>query len=289
MAIDFANLDPSKTFRPRVTCLEGKITALRPFVSTDASTPENSQLIQNDIPSTKGTSGSAITDDEGRVVAVNSWGTTDEGGSNRFAPRADLLLDMLSQVQNGSLSPLIIEEKEDQPENSETENPDVPETDSSDEDESINPDTNISCPSLGYYNNTFLFGFTPPVSFSGPYQGNYVNNDLLSVKFITVDGETIFIHVAATSYYSLDNWASDWSTLRMSNGDSLWRNEWYVMPNGRELVIFEWLAKEGHVCIEAYALADGYLFGFSAYLLTSQRVEAYESNIFSSFQTICVE
>lgn len=89
------------SFFPRATCLQGQVTALRPFDPTIPATPENSQLIQHDIQTSAGTSGSPILNDAGLVVAVNFAGTTDETASNRFAIRSDLLDDLLASIEAG--------------------------------------------------------------------------------------------------------------------------------------------------------------------------------------------
>lgn len=94
--------------RPRATCLSGEITAMRPFDATVAATPENTVLIQHDIPTTSGTSGSALFDAFGSVVGVHSSRTLDDVGSNRFGVRADELVLLLGYVRRGELSPLPI-------------------------------------------------------------------------------------------------------------------------------------------------------------------------------------
>lgn len=77
--------------RPRVTCLSGSLSALRPFYPGDAATDRNTFLIQHDIQTSGGTSGSAIFDALGRVVAIHNASTQDTTASNRFAMRIDLV------------------------------------------------------------------------------------------------------------------------------------------------------------------------------------------------------
>ncbi len=106
LLIDFANLQPGDEFRPRASCFTGSISSLRPFDPSAPATPANLQLIQHDIATTGGTSGSAVLDDSGRVIAIHAAATTHEGGTNRFASRSDTLRDLLQLIDSGSLPPL---------------------------------------------------------------------------------------------------------------------------------------------------------------------------------------
>ncbi|MCY4439998.1 MAG: serine protease [Deltaproteobacteria bacterium] len=62
------------TAAPIATFKEGTISALRPF-SNVAPTPENTTLVQHNLGTTGGTSGSPIIDGYGLVIAVNHAGT----------------------------------------------------------------------------------------------------------------------------------------------------------------------------------------------------------------------
>lgn len=106
LAIDFPALQTGEDFRPRASCFTGSINALRPFDAATPATPANSQLIQHDIPATRGTSGSPILDGAGYVVGVMAAGTTDAEGSNHFAPRVDTLVDLLDMIDDGVLAPV---------------------------------------------------------------------------------------------------------------------------------------------------------------------------------------
>lgn len=86
--------------RPRATCLTGTISALRPFDPSLAATPENTQLLQYDLPVAPGTSGSAVFDDRGYVIGINSAGIGGEGDFN-FAVRIDTLQELLQRVESG--------------------------------------------------------------------------------------------------------------------------------------------------------------------------------------------
>ena len=110
-SIDFANLEPGDLFRPRATCFIGSISSLRPFDPSVSATPGNLQLLQHDIPTTNGTSGSPILDDSGDVIAVHAAATLDEGGSNRFAVRADSLRELIHLVDSSSVAPLQTERR----------------------------------------------------------------------------------------------------------------------------------------------------------------------------------
>ncbi|MCH8147093.1 MAG: trypsin-like peptidase domain-containing protein [Planctomycetes bacterium] len=113
-AIDFTRFDPGRDFRPRASCLTGTVSSLRPFDPSDVATPDNTFLIQHDIATTGGTSGSAIISENGQVIAINSASTTNEAGLNRFAVRSDLLQQVLTRIRVGSLSPLRIPVLNDQ-------------------------------------------------------------------------------------------------------------------------------------------------------------------------------
>jgi len=91
--------------RPRATMLSGHVTALLPFDLSQATTPETAMLIQHDMPTTEGTSGSPVVNDSGEVVAVNNSGVVGQGQSN-FAIRADALSELLEWVRYGWLSPV---------------------------------------------------------------------------------------------------------------------------------------------------------------------------------------
>ena len=82
-------------FHPRATCLTGTVSALRPFDPGESATPENTQLIQYDLPVTPGTSGSAVFNDAGQVVGVNSFGLFESGGDLNFAIRSDKLEELI--------------------------------------------------------------------------------------------------------------------------------------------------------------------------------------------------
>ncbi|MHC4234605.1 MAG: trypsin-like peptidase domain-containing protein, partial [Planctomycetota bacterium] len=100
LGIDFVGIFTGE-FRPRVTCLNGTISALRPFDPGEAATAENRHLIQYDLPVVPGTSGSAVFNDAGEVVGVNSFGFFQSGGDFNFAIRADKLAELIESVTGG--------------------------------------------------------------------------------------------------------------------------------------------------------------------------------------------
>lgn len=89
-------------FHPRVTCLKGTISSLRPFDSGTAMTPDNSFIIQYDLPTSPGASGSALFNDAGFVVGVHAMGVG-QGSSYKFGIRADKLREFIDLSQIGSL------------------------------------------------------------------------------------------------------------------------------------------------------------------------------------------
>ncbi len=90
--------------RPRATAGFGRITAIRPLYASDDGTPENSLLIQHDIRSVGGNSGSPVLNKQGSVVGI-TWGGRDaDGGSGLgLAVRADVLRPLLDMVTTGVL------------------------------------------------------------------------------------------------------------------------------------------------------------------------------------------
>ncbi len=90
--------------RPRATMLSGHITAMRPFDQSQAATSLTAMLIQHDMPTTRGTSGSAMVNESGEVIALNNSGFLD--GQSNFAIRADALSQLLAWVRSGWVSPV---------------------------------------------------------------------------------------------------------------------------------------------------------------------------------------
>ena len=70
---DFIEIVPGETV-PQATSLNGDVTALRTHDDTEAVTPENLDVIQHQVPTTPGTSGSSMVAC-GEVIGVNNAGT----------------------------------------------------------------------------------------------------------------------------------------------------------------------------------------------------------------------
>lgn len=97
-----------EVFRPRATCLEGSITSLRPLDPSESATPNNTLLIQHNVATTQGTSGSALLALNGLVIAINAASTTDPNGLNRFAIRADALSELLYLISSAQVVPIAL-------------------------------------------------------------------------------------------------------------------------------------------------------------------------------------
>lgn len=89
--------------RPRATAAVGIITAMRPFRPLQDATPDSSLVIQHDLRSVGGDSGSPILNDDGNVVAVNALGGSETAPRIGFAIRSDVLDGLLRMVRLGVL------------------------------------------------------------------------------------------------------------------------------------------------------------------------------------------
>ena len=90
--------------RPRATMLSGRITAMRPFDQSVAATPETAMMIQHDMPTTGGTSGSPVVNSLGEVIAIHNSRRGMENGQSNFAIRADALSQLLEWILSGQIS-----------------------------------------------------------------------------------------------------------------------------------------------------------------------------------------
>ncbi|MCZ6654089.1 MAG: serine protease [Planctomycetota bacterium] len=131
------NLTEIDLVRPRATCLQGTISALRPFNPAVSATPDNTFLIQYDLPTVPGTSGSAVFDDRGAIIGVNSFGAG-MGGDSNFAIRSDKLQELMSWAESGLVQSTVLADVE----------PNIPPCQTS------------------YFNSEWQFGFDLPVGFS---------------------------------------------------------------------------------------------------------------------------
>ena len=89
--------------RPRATAAVGIITAMRPFIPIQNATPDSSLVVQHDLRSVGGDSGSPILNDDGNVVAVNARGDSETARRIGLAIRSDVLDGLLRMVRLGVL------------------------------------------------------------------------------------------------------------------------------------------------------------------------------------------
>ena len=259
--------------RPRATCLPGTITALRPFDPNEPASPENTLLIQHDIPTSRGTSGSAIFNAMGQVVAVNNAATVDESASNRFAVRADLVRLLLDDIDLGLVPSLTIVRS-------------APAA----EPEPVAPTV---CPTADYRNEAIGFGFDPPLAFDGPVtfaDERVVPDRLLSLAFAFDAFLQIDVSVSTDSP-SLSDWLAEWTRRRTDQGDTLVRTETVTMPSGVEATILTWHVPRTFgrlTAVELWAVRDDLRFGFST-VLSSADFAALGETILESFRSVCVD
>ncbi len=97
--------------KPSVTCLTGRVTAIRHPSPLWFAKENGDWLIQHDIPATGGTSGSPILNERGEVIAINSGGTHNKLGQNRFAIRSDVLGNLLGMVKIGTMPEVDVDVK----------------------------------------------------------------------------------------------------------------------------------------------------------------------------------
>lgn len=221
---DMLALITGEGFRPRATCLSGAISALRPFDPSVPATSSNSQLIQHDIATTGGTSGSPLFNDSGQVVAINAATTLDESGLNRFAPRADTLLDLMTMIDVGTVTPIPIESL---------------------------PDPDNTYPlrevcSTSYYNREWQIGFDVPLGFLGP--DPVFRDFLFGVEFVRDDPDSVQaeytmlqIQVHESIRLDFDAYVQWWIELVGEDLYDLLGQEQFVTTNGSPAHLLRWL------------------------------------------------
>jgi V8-like Glu-specific endopeptidase len=101
LGVDFVGLSTGD-FHPRATCLDGSISAIRPFDPGDSLTSANAQLIQYDISTEPGVSGSAVFNASGEIVGVHALGAGESSEQN-FAIRIDKLAELLAWISDGNV------------------------------------------------------------------------------------------------------------------------------------------------------------------------------------------
>jgi len=106
LGIDFVGISTGE-FHPRASCLTGAISAIRPFDPGVPSTPENSRLIQYDISTEPGVSGSAVFNAQGQLIGVHALGFSSEGEQNA-AIRIDELIELTDLVSTGLVTGTVL-------------------------------------------------------------------------------------------------------------------------------------------------------------------------------------
>ena len=255
--------------RPRVTCLSGSVSALRPFDPSDPASPSNTFLVQHDIQTSVGTSGSAIFDEAGRVIAINSAGTIDDSSSNRFAVRIDLVRSFLNDIDNGRVGSVVLEQFVGT----------VPGVGSA------------QCPTSRYRNDEFGFGFDPPRGFFGPLPFDNLRSDrLFDVKF----EKSEFVHIRAAvapTVGSLSNWLDGLILLRSHGGDILLSEEVFHASTGTPAVIQSWLSPGTLIdlyWIELWYVSNGLRYSLDSLLLQSDFF-TFRNTIKNSFRSFCAD
>ncbi len=109
IGIDFIGIFTSGEFHPRVSCHAGTISAIRPFDSGTTTTPENGQLLQYDISTEAGVSGSAVFNDEGQIIGVHALGFSSNSEINA-AMRVDTLSQLVGWVSERFVSGTVLDD-----------------------------------------------------------------------------------------------------------------------------------------------------------------------------------
>lgn len=248
--------------RPRATCLTGNITGFRPFNLNDATTALNTAIIQHDIQTSGGTSGGPIFDRLGRVVAINSAGTTDPTASNRFAIRIDQVWAFLGDIEAGLVAPV-----------------------------DLVPTPFVECPNRSYWNNSYSFGFDPPSEFDGPFADDSPSaGDLFAVDFVFDDLLEIDIGVA-TAFGTLDSWIDGWVQSLSDGGNILLDLQDIVMPSGVDGTMLEWRWPGSFIdvySIEFWSVHNGLQYRFWAFMTPSDFV-SFGPSVRASFRSVCIE
>jgi len=262
-------LDPiDASVRPRATCLSGNITALRPFDPSVAATRDNTLLLQHDIQTSPGTSGSAIFDDAGWIVGVHNAATGDVSASNRFGVRADVIRTLLRDIDSGSVPALTL-----------------------DSSPSGSPLPSGVCPATTYRNDAFGFGFNPPPSFYGPYPDDLPGTDnLLEIDFVWDEFLQIDIDVNDVPG-TLNDWALIWVDIKSSSGETLLLYEEIELASGVDALLLEWYSPGAMLdfyWIELWVKRGSLLYSFDVLMMSSDFFTR-EAQIIESLRSVCVD
>ncbi len=253
--IDFMGLATTGEFHPRATCMRGTISSLRPFDPGVAATPENSQLIQYDLPVTPGTSGSAVLNESGQVIGVNFL-RVGTGGDYTFAVRVDKLKELVSWAESGALPGTALS--------------------------SLMP--NYSC-GTRYYEPRYSIGFDPPGGWFGPTE-DLDSDDLFAVYFEAVVGYDYF-----AIWASVDTtiWTDPyyWIDYQIAYGAVLMVNEVFTTTAGDTAYFFMTQQPDGGFWLEAHVYRRGYDYQLFCPMGPEDPVSMYDA-IKASMKTLCV-
>ncbi len=99
VGIDIVGFFAGADFRPQATCLQGNVSALRTFEETVRPDAPIAQLIQYDISTESGLSGSAVLDAQGDLIGVHAFGVSQEAEQN-LAVRVDFLSGLMDWAED---------------------------------------------------------------------------------------------------------------------------------------------------------------------------------------------
>jgi hypothetical protein len=256
--IDLIGLITTGQFFPRATCLHGTISAIRPLDPGVPITEENAILIQYDLPTVPGTSGSAVFDGRGKVVGVHALGITG-GGDFNFAIRIDLLRNLLTVANNGGVEGIVLAD--------------------------IEPLANCD---TTYLNQAFGFGFNPPPGWSGPVQQDLVDFNHLSNEDFYAPGGSQNGLISADVFRNFDTSPDRWIQFQISEGSTLLVNEQFMTTNGGVAYYLAFERPDGDLWVESDVYEGGLNFVLLAPIFPTDPQSLVDA-IAVSLVSICVE
>lgn len=250
-------------FRPRTTCLNGTVSALRPFDPSDPASPANTDLIQYDLPVVEGTSGSAVFNERGHVVGVNSFGFT-TGGEYHFAIRSNKLAELVSDV-DGGMPGILLE------------------------------NVRLARCQTDFYDDYLQFGFdlSPfyegPFDFTADFPGAYIVLSFFITDYVWIDAQIW----PTEGYVSLDEYMPDWIARSEQSGFILLEYAPFVTPNGLEAYFLQWTSPSEQGFQDLYAI-EAVTFGpWGAQVVTGYVYEldlpSYAAVLEASARSICTD
>jgi len=112
--IDLPGALDNREFHPRASCLSGNVSAIRPLQASDSLTQANGRLIQYDIATEPGLSGSAVFNESGEVIGIHALGLSQDAEQN-VAIRSDVLVEMLGWIERGAISGVLLSDIQPNP------------------------------------------------------------------------------------------------------------------------------------------------------------------------------